>query len=337
LAKDYFGEMYPKVIENLIRGENVCISVISGFGVKTLFNFLDFNISNDNLFDHVFVYDPEIEKGNLLEFTKGVISEFPDDNKLIIVRFFEQTKHKSEILEKLDSLRRRSPKSLVFLVFADHSAIIDTNEYQARSTIFFTEIFYMKPFDKNQSEKMIKSLTNFYGWRTDENLYEKIYSISGGIPRIIKYVVKEIYETRTPINNFEKFLSSPHISFQLELLTKLLIKLPKKKVEMLGLVVKGKIKSKLLQHYFLNYQNNLAKQLFINLTKQESKILSFLLENQGVILQVDKIADLIEMADEKYSLWAIYKLISRLKGKVKKYFEIQNFKGQGYMLQNTKP
>jgi len=39
------------------------------------------------------------------------------------------------------------------------------------------------------------------------------------------------------------------------------------------------------------------------------------------------------LSDEDFSLWAIYKLISRLKVKIKKYFEIINHKGNGYILQ----
>ena len=140
LPKNYFGNLYQKVTENLIRGENVCISVISGFGVKTLFNFLDFNIRKDNLFDEVFIYDPEIESKTLVEFTRRILLDFPDKNKLIVARFFEQTKNKKKALEKLDSLRRRAPKSMVFLVLTDHSATTNLTVYQAKSTVFFTEI-----------------------------------------------------------------------------------------------------------------------------------------------------------------------------------------------------
>ena len=268
-----------------------------------------------------------------MEFTKKALLDFPNKNKLVIARFFEQTRDKNEILEKLDSLRRRTPKSLVFLVFTDHSATTNTVEYQAKSTVFFAEIIYMKPFDRLQSEKMIKSLVNFYGWRINDNLYERIFTVSGGIPRLIKYICKETYESGTPLDNFGKFLSHPQISFQLDLLTKLLIKLPKEKINILGLTQKGKIKSKLLKHYFQNYQNDLVKQIFSNLTKQESRLLTYLLENANAIVSIDKMAELIEMTDEDFSLWAIYKLISRLKVKIKKYFEIINHKGNGYILQ----
>ncbi|OGM18589.1 hypothetical protein A2686_01700 [Candidatus Woesebacteria bacterium RIFCSPHIGHO2_01_FULL_38_10] len=333
LGNDYFGNLYQKIIASLTRGENVCISVISGFGTKTLFNFLDFNIRKDRLFEQVLVFDPEIEKDNLVEFTRKAILKFPNKSRLIIVRFFEQSEHKRETLEKLDSLRRRTPKSLVFLVFTDHSAVTETGEYQAKSTIFFTGIYYMEPFSKLQCEKMIKSLNFFYGWHISEKSYEKIFNLSGGIPRLVKYICKEIYESKTPIDNLEKFINSPQISFQLELLTKLLIKLSKENLERLGLTENGKIKSKILKIYFQNYQNEIVVQIFSNLSKKESKILTFFLENLSTVISIDKIADLIEMADEDFSLWAIYKTISRLKVKVKKHFNIKNFKGQGYLLQ----
>ena len=77
----------------------------------------------------------------------------------------------------------------------------------------------------------------------------------------------------------------------------------------------------------------MVKQIFSNLTKQESRLLTYLLENANAIVSIDKMAELIEMTDEDFSLWAIYKLISRLKVKIKKYFEIINHKGNGYILQ----
>ena len=47
---------------------------------------------------------------------------------------------------------------------------------------------------------------------------------------------------------------------------------------------------------------------------------------------MDNIANLMKMSDDNFSLWAIYKAISRLKPKVKNNFEIKNIKGKGYML-----
>ena len=155
--------------------------------------------------------------------------------------------------------------------------------------------------------------------------------MSGGIPRLIKYICKEIIENKGTVLQ-TKFDSIP-INFQLTLLTKLLIKLSKNQLESLGILEKGKIKSKLLKDYFKNYQNEVVSQIFSNLTKQEQKLLTFLLENKDQVVSIDKIADLIQMSEDDFSLWAIYKLISRLKLKVKTNFNIKNLKGQGYMLQ----
>ena len=333
LTKDYFGDLYDRVTQKITRGENVLISAIPGFGVKTVFNFLEYNIRSDALFEEILIYDPEIQAVPLVDFVKQSLNTTPAKSQLILVRFFESSKDKAATLERLDSLRRRNPKDMVFLIFADHTVLTHPDDYQAKSTIFFSEIIYMFPFSETQTKKMIASLYTFYGWKIDKSLYTKIYKLSGGVPRLIKYLCKEIYESKVPIENSEKFQIIPQINFQLKLLTKLLITLPEEELETLRITEDGKIKSRLVKGYFKIYQNEAVAQLLSNLTQQEQKLMTYLIENQNEVVSLDKIADLIALADDDFSLWAIYKLISRLKIKVKNNFEIRNLKGKGYKLE----
>jgi len=256
LPKNYFGNLYEKVTSPLIKGENVCISVIPGLGVKTLFNFLHYNIAKSKIFDKTYVYDPEIEKINLVDFTKNIASK-NTKKKLIFVRFFEQIEFKNQVLEKLDSLRRKDPKNLVFLVLTDHGAVINFDDYQATSTIFFSDIIYFPPFDLNRTEAMVETLTSFYGWKIEKSLIKDIFKLSGGIPRLIKYLCKETYESRVPITNLEKFILVPQMNFQIDLVSKILIREPKNKTCLFGLTdEEGRIKSQLVKYYLKNYKSD---------------------------------------------------------------------------------
>ena len=79
----------------------------------------------------------------------------------------------------------------------------------------------------------------------------------------------------------------------------------------------------------------MISNLYPQLGDTETKILSFFSEKESKIVTLDNLAHLMKMSDDDFSLWAIYKLISRLKVKVKNNFNIKNLKGRGYILSKS--
>ncbi len=333
LPKDYFGGLYDKIAGQLTKGENVCISVIPGFGEKTIFNYLNYNLKKDKLFHQIFVFDPEIENNALTEFADGSIAKYSNKGNLLIVRFFEQIENKTKILEKLDSIRRKNPKHLVYLVISNQEAFVNPSSHQAATTVFFSELIYILPFDLVQTKKMIESLISYYGWRINQSSFNEIYKLSGGIPRLIKYLTKELYESRIPLTNKDRLISIPQVAFQLNFMAKILITYNRKHLILLGLTnEKHNLKSSLLKYYLRNFNSDIIAKLYPQLGETETKILSFFSENESQIVSLDNIADLMKMTDDSFSLYAIYKTISRLKPKIKNNFNIENIKGRGYRL-----
>jgi len=331
LPKDYFDNLYTRVADKLTHNQNVCISVIRGGGARTIFNHLNNYLLEDKLFGEIKVFDPEIEDVNLTDFIKTLVDT--PRQRLVIIISFEQISDKQIVLTKLDSLRRRHPELLTFLAITDHNVITNPESYQTTSSIFFSDIIYVPPFNRIQTEKMINTLTYFYGWEIKPNIVDKIYNLSGGNPRLIKYFCKEVSESNYPISNFEKFILVPQINFQLNLISKLLITTPVSKLDLLGLTDKeGKIISQLVRYYLKNYKSDIINALYPALGNTEAKIASFLIESEGRVVSIDKIANLVKMTDDNFSLWAIYKMISRLKPKLKNNFKIHNIKGRGYLL-----
>lgn len=335
LPKDYFNGLYFKVADKLSKGENVCVSVLRGCGGQTFFNYFLFYAKKDQLFKKIYHYDPEIEKQGIVPFVKEITKNLKTDS-LIVTRLFQTNKNKKELLEKLNSLRLPIWDKLVFLFIVDHTGIITPEEYFAQSTIFFHQRFQIIPFDAHQNEQMVSILAKFFGWEISPKLYPKIFRLSGGIPRFIKHLCQDLVENGVPITNLKNFQTNPSLVFELNYLAKLLITLNNNQLKILGLLdSRGKIKSLLLADYFQNYQSEFIKQLFSDLSPAETKILSYLYENKNKVITLEKIADLMEMTEDKYSLWAIYKLLSRLNQKIKNHYKIENRKGQGYFLKEV--
>lgn len=332
LPLDYFNNLFEKVKNYVTRGECVLISVMYGLGNKTTFNFLSYQFTKSRVFDRVLTYDPHINTVNLIAFVKN--ADLSQKN-LVVIRFFDEIENKSSILEKLDSLRRKKPLNLVFIAITDYTGIINPMDYVAKTKPFFTQRLYIGPFSIDETKRMIKTFEDFYGWRIKPESLVKIHKLSGGIPRFTKYICKELVDAKADLNNLENFLNISNI-FELDYLSKNIIKLKSSDLIKLGVVDKsGKIISQLLNNYFKTYKSKIIQELYPSLNDSESRIFSYLIENEGQILDPDKIADLIKMTDDNFSYWAIYKLISRLKPKIKNNFKIKNLKGKGYFLERT--
>ncbi|HJY98190.1 MAG TPA: helix-turn-helix domain-containing protein [Patescibacteria group bacterium] len=333
LPKDYFDNLYGKVSKTLSRGENVCISVMYGQSNKTLYSFLFRQITKEKLFNKILTYDPLLTDENPVYFTKRALRGDKKSDVLIILRFFEKIPNRRTTLDKLKSLQDQNRNRIAFLAIADHSVILNPLGYTANTTVFFSDCVYVPPFNFEQTKKMIKTLRDYYNWKISAHDYRKIYALSGGVGRIIKYICKELYISKVLPENIERLANNQQILFELNYLTKMLIKTPLDKVHVLGLTDNdNKIKSQLLREYFKNYRSEIIEKIYPNISVVESRILSSLLEYGGGTISIDKISQISKMSDENFSLWAIYKTVSRLRSKVKKDFKIKSVRGLGYLL-----
>lgn len=333
LPRDYFKDLFDKVFNILSRDGNVCVSALIGGGGKTFFNYFLEKVNGLNFFKSIQYYDPDIEKVNILDYVK---KNTPDQGKnLFIIRLFEQIEGKQEVLENLEMIKKLHPGKLVYLIFSDHTMLTNPQDYTGKTTAFFLDRFYISPYDFSRSKTMIKINCDFYGWDVDASLHKMIFELSGGIPRLCKYVAKEIDEDPKKRINIQRILQNPNVQFQLKYLNDLLFRCSKIQLEDLGLLDNtGKIKSSLLRTYFQKYQNTTLVQLFPKLSVLERQLLTLLYEQKELVVSLDKIGDMFEIAGREFSPWAIYKLISRLKPKVSKLFQIESIKGQGYLLRS---
>jgi hypothetical protein len=334
LPKDYFGELYEKALHTLSRGNNVCISTLSGCGGRTFLNFFLKQKDTDTAFNKVYYYDPVINQDSLVEAVRKT-REQKFEKKLFIIRNFAQIPDRIMTLEKLNSLRQPNPETLVFLVFADHTGVTEQDTYVGKTNTFFSLRLSINPFDLNKTGEMIEITAAFFGWQIEKEDYPAIFKLSGGVPRLIKHICKNIAEGGLDVKNISLLKQDPSIQFQLNYMTKLLLSFNKDQLYYLGILDKQyKIKSALLVEYFKEYQSQKLVHLFPELSTTERKILTFFYENQDKVISLDTIADLMQMSDDDFSLWAIYKLISRLKPKIQNHIQLINVKNQGYIVKD---
>src|SRR5690242_16117205 len=120
LPKDHLNNLYGKSIQVLSRGENVLISAIHGCGINIFLNLFSKLIREENIFKHIYLYDPSVEEDDIIKFVKK-IKKSSNERNLVIIKSFEKLTDKVDILEKIHALRQPSPFNLVFIVFTDHT------------------------------------------------------------------------------------------------------------------------------------------------------------------------------------------------------------------------
>jgi len=333
LPDNYYDNLFEKVSRTIGRGENACISIMYGQGNKTIYNFLYRLILKNKLFDKILTYDPTLTRDDPALFTDKIINKNKSNNKLIIFRFFEKVEDRKNILEKLKNLQDQNRHKITYLVIADYSAILEPIEFTANTTVFFSDCIYVPPFTFEQIKTVIGTLNEYYNWEINPKEYSQIFKLSGGIGRLVKYICKLSSENKVSLSNMRDFTNNMAISFELNYLTKILIKTSRERVKTLGLTDKNNnIKSLLLKNYFKNYKMDVFNKFYPNLSSNETRILSYIQEYEGNIISIEKISQILKMSDENFSLWAIYKTISRLKTKIKKDYKIKSVRNQGYLV-----
>lgn len=332
LPKDfYYPVLAKKAWDRLEQGENVLAGGIYGCGVHTFLNvFSLLEKSNGGIKTDYYAVEDEV--GELKRWVKGGVSM--PGRRVLVIHGFEKITKRREALEWLYQQRLPRQVDTVYLVVADHSVVTDPESYLASTSAFFGERLEIGPFDLELATRLIKLNAEFFGWGVSEEKYKTIFELTGGVQRLVKHVCRLMSEKGVEIEEVEKFVEDPSILFQLNLMVKIISTCTANNLLKLGITDgSGRIKASLLAGYWKNYQNVVVGQLFPDLSRLESRVFSMLYENGGKVIPLEKIGDVLELEGSEFSLWAIYKLISRLRPKVEKNFEIKSIKGRGYLLE----
>ncbi|MBU0975806.1 MAG: helix-turn-helix domain-containing protein [Patescibacteria group bacterium] len=264
---------------------------------------------------------------------------------VIIINRFERLQGKKEAQAFLNSLRAINPAKVRFLISCYITCQTQPQDYKAAGMLTTANVEFLPTFKQQEISLLLDVYKKVYGWDVQEELSNDIYKLSGGFPGIAKYIAKFASDNKLSKISTKKLLSQPSIAFKLENLLQTL--------EAIGLMKAGEVdfsKKDLLQKLGLVDTNDLPKigilpkykpdkiksvNLAKHLSAQEFELLRLFANNNEEIITLDQVADAIwkEHSTQKFSLWSIYKVISNLNKKIKRYgLEIENFKGRGYAL-----
>ena len=350
LPLDHFGKLVSQVKIDLIQGQPVCITGMPGIGLNYFLKKMEI-ILNDNGEKVVFLQTP-LYPNNFKQIIKKVLKKelrLETDND-----FFLALKKRLEsqkvffILSSLDSLilkqpttirfllqlRNLNPSSFLFLTSAGPSLLTDYDRFLKLGEDLFYNVKIIPLFDLKGTKKILKNNKKNLGLSYPETTYSKIYELSKGNAAITKHLGLAVDKFSPEIlKNKKTLIQFPSLRVKVDEIAQTMLKEPLKTLKKINIVnQQGEVFSPLVKKYLEVYESTHIRKIFPNLTKKERKILTYFLANKGKVLNKDKLSFLIGMKANNFSLWTIYKSISRLRTKIKQHYRITNIKGIGYQL-----
>lgn len=264
----------------------------------------------------------------------------------------------AQMLESFWNIRRQPPKNACSLIFLIHSQTPSSNNlskfYRKLLHPLTENILYFPTLDKSETLFTIKRLSNYYKVELTSENQKQILTGSGGIYPVILQTIKllqrlpeETYKSSLKYfkDNVEilKTFDEIYNSFDLNERSNLNKDSIKKTscLVKLGIVNKDlKIISPWFREFVQeNKFNNIPDKSNIDkiLSGKEFIVYQLLNKNKNEVVTRDQIADVMweEETAEKYSNWAIDKIISRIRKSFRNNninLKITTIRGKGYML-----
>lgn len=271
------------------------------------------------------------------------------NNKLlIIINRFERLSPSPETMIFLESLRIIDPFKLRFFLGCDIGCITEPETYRPAGILTSANIEIIPPFNIKMTERSFEINNKIYEWKVPTYWSKQIYTLSGGNPGLVKYIIKFIHENKPSTLTTKLLTTDPAINFKLKNIFEKLKKCGLIKgnnldltkadlLEKLGVINKNKkLRIKLLEPFLIKEQKEIKfPTLNKILSTQELQLFQLLNSNPEKIISLHEISKALWGRHEakKYSLWAIYKVISTLSKKLNKSgMKIKNYRGRGYAL-----
>lgn len=343
---DHFGETQLKIMRDLRNGESCLIYGMNGSGVQYFLRLTEKRLlamSKHVLFfrgsliqnDAVAVISNEIVRLAKKENLNDALNTFKPENKLyIFIDKFQQIKNTEELLNFLGTIRKTNPHNVVNVIGTDQSYLGELANYFKKNDSAISAVYRLIPFDIVGVRKMITINNQFFNWQIPIDYAEKLLKLSGGNPRLVKYISKVLMEEGlNQIDDKELLANHTLLEPKLTKFIEILFQFDISDLKTLNIInEKGELFSELVKYKVENYEIPNLEELFPELTNRERKVFSYLFINKGRLVSTQKMDFIFNLIDDSYSLWASYKAINRLKKKLEGRFELKNVKGRGYIL-----
>jgi len=247
----------------------------------------------------------------------------------------------SEALQKTKKYMKSVDYTQKFAVTINSTQMFESEEFKTShvASHVYSTYFFGRP-SYTYVERFIRE---DMGINLKKGDIERIYELSGGVARFVKYLALE--EARY-CKDAKELIKDESLLLMIEPIASILSKCSNGILTKLGVLENGNYTSKLLEAYFKEnppakpYDIKVDKDLSFSengekrerLAKVEADILKFMLENDGVITK-EKVADIKwgERSYDAYSDQAVGKTMRRL-GKKMKTYEIKALSNYGYKI-----
>jgi len=349
LPRYHFGQITDKTLESLLNGISVVITGIPGFGKSYFPRFIQLILNQEYpkiktvlinlelLSKNADIYRDQIK--SRLECPpyadiQSYIEHLTKENQLVIILEGVSANIDKNLLQYCYSIGGINPNSVVFLTIANYSILNLDYAKDYKTYALFTKTLIVQPFDREGTERIILINNKQYNWNIPLRLIQEIHELSGGNPALILYICFYLTEYDTDSLNFiDHMLQYPPLLARVNDIAKVVIKEPLEICRRLQIFNdKGEIFSKLVSHYLKKFDAKGYGFFMKDLSDRERRILAILVENKNTLVEREKIAQLMKLTPDTYSLWAIYKAIQRLKTKIKNFYTVITVKNKGYIL-----
>jgi hypothetical protein len=281
-----------------------------------------------------------------------------ENNKPIIIGLFsENYQDYSFLIEKLESLQLNNILSCPVIVITTIPTVYSA--IKQKSKLINKSLFVPGLLAEEELEKYIDTIAEKLQTVIGFTERERIIYLSGGHIGLIKNLIKVKKRGYNLHANIEEIMVQPEIMLWMKEITiGIEDSVLEKMIRPVGLsfdqsdflstfkyIVNSTPYSPLVEAYLKlrfpegSIHKDIPKNLRINLSSQEIKVVSLLWSKTEAIVSKEEIASAMwgDKSKEKFSEWAITQLMTRLRRKLKNiapYISILSRKGEGYELIN---
>lgn len=296
----------------------------------------------------IFQLESEINSIKQVDDIRETIKTELDSGKEFIfcIDRIQNIRNSKENQQFLQSIRALNPVRVKFFSTCNLSVLTNPKDYLLLGSVISENIIPTKVNNLEDTISLIKSFSSQYQWKIHNKYFKKIHQLTGGLVGLVKSVCNYIDDEKSLERNLNTIRKYPNIDFKISEIKQVLKsneltkdnKLDFNKLDILrelGLINHRKqYRIKLLD--FSKSSGPIDRDILQKkLTLQENQLFSHFKNNQNEITSPEDIGEILwkDKANDKYSLWAIYKVIANLRKKLKPFnYKIENHHGRGYSL-----
>ncbi len=325
-SKPYEFELdYLRLWKTISIGANVCLTSAPGMADKRFLDYAAWRLASENGVEVFTVSADEVP-------VKKILAAKEKGKKQIIVLIPELDTFRLTLepqLLKLAALDKDHRVTFVSVIGVNY--LLEPEKYRAIAGILGQSIQRQPLSDFTHFTEYLELRAKIHGWEIELNSaqIERLHKLSGGNYRLIKRL-GNLAHAAGGVDRLllSELLETPEIKLVLSELAAVYVTLPEVMLKKLGITGKtGKPLSMLLQNY-LERHNIVPKE---ELSGKLLKVFNLLYENRGRLVTIDQIENAVRSPHEA-TLWAIYKLVNRLKKAVAGRYVITSVSGKGYVL-----